>query len=65
MERAAGTSVRGSEHAAAEGGRSIENPTTMEEPELWAALAVKPIDAEAVKARSQAWTPGAVACASA
>lgn len=58
MERAAGTSVRGTERALAEGGRSIENPTTMEEPELWAALAVKPIDAEAVKARGQGWDAG-------
>lgn len=58
MERAAGASVRGTERAVAEGGRAIENPTTMEEPELWAALAVKPIDDEAVKARSQAWDAG-------
>jgi hypothetical protein len=58
MERAAGAGVRGSERAVAEGGRAIENPTTMEEPELWAALAVKPIDAEAVKARSQGWDAG-------
>ena len=37
------------------GPREIENPTTMDEPELWAALAVKPIDAEAVRARGDAW----------
>ncbi len=58
MERVAGTSARGTERAAAEGGRAIENPTTMEEPELWAALAVKPIDNEAIRARSQAWDAG-------
>jgi len=58
MERAAGSSVRGTERAVAEGGRTIENPTTMSEPELWAALAVKPIDDEAVKARSQMWDAG-------
>jgi hypothetical protein len=58
MERAAGTSVRGAERAVAEGGREIENPTTMEEPELWAALAVGPIDRSAVEARSQAWDAG-------
>ena len=58
MERAAGTSVRGTARAVAGGGRPIENPTTMAEPELWAALAVKPIDDEAVRARSQAWDAG-------
>jgi hypothetical protein len=58
MERVAGTSARGTERAAAEGGRTIENPTTMEEPALWAALAVKPIDAEAIRARSRAWDAG-------
>lgn len=58
MERVAGTSVKGTERAVAEGGRTIENPTTMEEPQLWAALAVKPIDAEAVRARSQGWDAG-------
>lgn len=58
MERAAGASVRGTERAAAEGGRAIENPTTMDEPALWAALAVKPIDDEAVKARAQGWDAG-------
>ncbi len=58
MERVAGESVRGTTRAVAEGGREIENPTTMEEPELWAALAVKPIDDEAAKARSQGWDAG-------
>jgi hypothetical protein len=58
MERVAGASARGTERAVAEGGREIENPATMEEPELWAALAVKPIDAEAVRARSQGWDAG-------
>jgi len=58
MEKVATGSVRGTERAVAEGGRPIENPTTMSEPELWAALAVKPIDAEAVKARSQMWDSG-------
>jgi len=58
MERVASGSARGTERAAAEGGRAIENPTTMEEPELWAALAVKAIDREAIKARSQMWDAG-------
>jgi hypothetical protein len=58
LERVAGTSARGSERAVAEGGRAIENPTTMEEPELWAALAVKPIGREAIEARTQMWDAG-------
>jgi hypothetical protein len=58
MEKVATGSVRGTERAVAEGGRAIENPATMSEPELWAALAVKPIDDEAVKARGQMWDSG-------
>ncbi len=56
LNRASGASLRGTERAAAEGGgREIENPTTMSEPDLWAAMAVGPIDAEAVKARGAMW----------
>lgn len=58
MERVATGNVRGTERAAAEGGQAIENPMTMEEPQLWAALAVKPIDRDAVKARSEMWDVG-------
>lgn len=59
MDRVAGGDVRGAERAAAEGGgRAIENPATMAEPELWAALAVNPVDDEAVRARSQMWDVG-------
>jgi hypothetical protein len=58
LERAARESDRGSERAAAAGGRQVDNPTTMAEPDLWAALAVKPIDAEAVRARSEMWDAG-------
>jgi hypothetical protein len=58
LERVAGKSAGGTERAVAEGGRAIENPTTMEEPELWAALAVKPIGREAIEARTQMWDAG-------
>jgi hypothetical protein len=34
----------------------IENPATLSEPELWAAMAIAPIDEEAVKARKQIWS---------
>ena len=44
LERAAGTSAGGTARAVAEGAHEVENPTTMSEPELWAALAVRPID---------------------
>ncbi|HET6998025.1 MAG TPA: hypothetical protein VFI03_05485 [Solirubrobacterales bacterium] len=55
LERVASGSSAATSRAAAEGGRQIENPTTMAEPDLWAALAVKPIGAEAVRARSEMW----------
>jgi hypothetical protein len=58
LERVAGADAAGSSRGAAEGGRTIDDPTTMEEPALWAAMAVKPIDSEAIKARSQAWDAG-------
>lgn len=58
LERVAGTDARGTERAAAEAGGGIENPTTMSEPELWAALAVEPIGREAIQARSQMWDAG-------
>ncbi len=58
LNRVSGTDARDSSRAAAEGGREIENPATMEDAELWAAMAVKPIDAEAVKARAAGWEAG-------
>ena len=59
MERVATGNVRDTERAAAEGGGGeIENPATMAEPNLWAALAVKPVDDEAIRARSQMWDVG-------
>lgn len=58
LDRVSGASTRGTERAAVEGGRPIENPTTMTEPELWAALAVEPIGREAIQARSQMWDAG-------
>ncbi len=33
----------------------IDNPATLEEPVLWAAMAVEPIDEDAVRARHQVW----------
>jgi len=58
LERAAGISRSGTERGAAEGGHEIDDPTKLAEPELWAALAVRPIDREAVEARSELWNAG-------
>lgn len=58
LNRVSGADARGSTRAAAEGGRQIDNPTTMSDPELWAGMAVKPIDDEAVKARAAGWETG-------
>jgi hypothetical protein len=58
LDRAAGSDAAATTRAAAEGGRRVENPTTMGEAELWAALAIAPIDAEAIKARDEGWEVG-------
>jgi hypothetical protein len=58
LNRVAGADAHDSSRGAAEGGREIENPTTMADADLWAAMAVKPIDAEAVKARAAGWEAG-------
>lgn len=58
LERAAGGDAATTGRAAAAGGRQVDNPTTMAEPELWAALAVAPIDADAIRARDEVWDVG-------
>jgi hypothetical protein len=58
LEKVAGGDAKAVQRAVAEGGGKIENPTTMEEPQLWAALAVEPIDDEAIKARGSMWDAG-------
>jgi hypothetical protein len=55
IERAAGAEAASTARGAAEGGRQVADPTTLSEPELWAALAVSPIDADAVRARGELW----------
>jgi hypothetical protein len=55
LEKVAGGDAEAVQRAVAEGGGKIENPTTMVEQQLWAALAIKPIGNEAVKARSAIW----------
>jgi hypothetical protein len=58
LDRVSGADAMGSARAAAEGGREVDNPMTMAEPDLWAAMAVAPIDADALKARSEMWESG-------
>lgn len=58
LNRVSGADAHGTARGAAEGGRQIDNPTTMSEPDLWAAMAVGPIDGEAVKARASMWETG-------
>jgi hypothetical protein len=58
MNRVAGGDIKAVQRAVAEGRGTIENPTTMEEQQLWAALAVKPIDREALEARGSMWEAG-------
>jgi hypothetical protein len=55
LERAAGSGAIAGSRAGAEGGRQVDNPATMAEPELWAALAIAPIDADAIRARDEVW----------
>jgi hypothetical protein len=55
LTRAAGSDAATASRAAAAGDRQAENPTTMAEPELWAALAIAAIDADAIRARDEAW----------
>jgi len=45
----------GSEVPAGEVGAPIDNPMTVPEPELWAALAIEPIGRDALRARADAW----------
>jgi hypothetical protein len=58
LERAAQGEAAKASRGAAEAGRPVENPTALTEPELWAAMAVAPIDAEALRAREQGWEIG-------
>lgn len=58
LERVAGADAAARSRASAESGRPIENPTAVGEAELWASLAIAPIDAEAVKAQEEMWDVG-------
>jgi hypothetical protein len=58
LARTAGGDAKAVQQAVAEGDGQTENPAAMGERQLWAALAVKPIDNAAIKARAQIWDAG-------
>lgn len=58
LAHAAGDDARNRGRAAAEGGREVENPAAASEAELWAALAIAPIEADAAAAQAETWDAG-------
>ncbi len=58
LEHVAGGDGATRSRAAAEGGGPVENPTLAAEADLWAALAIAPIDADAVRAQAEVWDVG-------
>jgi hypothetical protein len=55
QSRDLGRAERVSRKAIASGPHDVDDPTKLSEPDLWAALAVKPIDPEAAEARGEMW----------
>lgn len=58
LKRTAGGDAEAVQRAVGVAGGRVEDPTTMSEQQLWAALAIRPIDAEAIRARSTMWDSG-------
>jgi hypothetical protein len=58
LERAADAGIAATDRATPEGGRQVDNPDDAVRAGAVAALAVRPIDAEAVHARGEAWGVG-------
>ncbi|HSD25195.1 MAG TPA: hypothetical protein VLB79_12805 [Solirubrobacterales bacterium] len=54
IDRAAAGDTRGF----GEGRRPVDDPTKLEDGELWSALAVRPIDTDAIRARREMWDVG-------
>jgi hypothetical protein len=54
IDRAATGDVRGFSR----GPQPVDDPTKLQDGELWSALAVRPIDTEAIKARKEMWDVG-------
>jgi len=58
LEHVAGGDAAARNRGAAEGRPPLGNPTTAGEADLWAALAIAPIDADAVRAQAEMWDIG-------
>jgi len=55
QSRDLGRAERVSRRAISTGPQDVDDPTKLSEPDLWAALAVKPVDSEAAEARGEMW----------
>ena len=55
QSRDLGRAERVSRRAIASGPHDVDDPTKLSEPDLWAALAVKPVDSQAAEARGEMW----------
>ncbi len=53
-----GRAASGDARGFGKGQQAIDDPTKLEDGELWSALAVRPIDSEAIKARKEMWDVG-------
>jgi hypothetical protein len=58
LERVSSGDAKAVQRAVAEGGGKIDDPTSLPEQQLWASMAVEPIDDEAIKARGSMWDAG-------
>jgi hypothetical protein len=58
LNRAAGGDAKAVQRAVVEGKADLDDPTRMSEQQLWASMAVKPIDDDAIKARGSMWDAG-------
>lgn len=58
LERVSSGDAKAVQRAVAEGRARIDDPTRMPEQQLWASLAVEPIDEEAIEARGSMWDAG-------
>jgi hypothetical protein len=55
LDQVEGEDKRASAKAEASGPRDVDDPTSMDDADLWAALAVHPIDRQASQARGEMW----------
>ncbi len=58
LNRVSSGDAKAVQRAVAEGKVALDDPTRMPEQQLWASMAVKPIDDEAIKARGSMWESG-------